>query len=243
LHYHQLSFVNVWSLNETLQSVVIFARYQYGPVVYFGIDFSTIQERKCVSDDYETWSPTDGTKVGNCVLGHDTVYLRRKRTSSCYNDESIMNHVVSKTNCNCTEDSYECDFNFERTTISNVCVRIANTPIVCDANGNYWQTQGYRKVPGDTCINDLPSKVPVSRHCGPNFSGQTPPDYVSGVDEGLGTVAKVFIALGVIFVVLGILVVGIVIGAKSERVRNLFPFLKKMPFQSSGYDTQLPMEE
>jgi len=229
-------------LNEALQSVVIWGRYQNGPVVYFGIDFSNIQERKCVAADYESWSPTDGTKAGNCVLGHDTVYLRRKRSSSCYNDESIMNRVVSRTNCNCTEDSYECDFNFERTTISNMCVRTGVSPIVCDVNGNYLQSQGYRKVPGDTCINELPNRIPLVKRCGANVSGQTHADIDPGVDGELGTVAKVFIALGVIFFVLVILAVGIVIGAKSEKARNLFPVLKKMPFQS-GYDTQLQMEE
>jgi hypothetical protein len=230
---------NVWSLSASQKKVVVHGRYVNGPVVYYGIDFSDVQERQCTIDDYEEWTTRDADGQ-NCVLGHSTVYRRRKRESQCYNDVALE-HVSSRTNCNCTDDDYECDFNFEKTQLSGKCVRVADTPMICNEN-QYNESQGYRKVPGDTCVNDLPSKVPIVKKC-PNGGGDN--EYHPGFfgnAKGMGKITVALIVVGVIGFVIALVAVGIVIGAKSERIKSMVPWLKASP-ANQGFSTQLPMED
>jgi len=233
---------SIFTLSSSQKAVTVFGHYDgTTQAVYYGIDFSNIQERKCTANDYEQWSAKDGTK--NCVLGRSTVYLRRKQSAPCYNDDKL-NHIASVTNCNCTVDDYECDFNYERTEISGVCAKVADTPTYCGPDNTYTQSQGYRKLPGDSCVNEVAQYAPIIKKCNTgntnsNTNGNSP---VYGNDSTISSLGIGLIVIAVVIVLVIVLLTGIVLGARSERVRNAVPCLRSTPFHS-GYSTKLPLDD
>jgi len=146
--------------------------------VVIGIDFTSLHEPMCRNpaepnssySDYETWTPHDGRLGHNCLLGKKTIYIRRKRETACFNPQSIEAKSTVEY-CDCTEDDYECDFGFSRERPGDPCTsvekkkhrshndtnsdgpEILKAPDVC--HGYYTISKGYRKVPGDVCINGV----------------------------------------------------------------------------------------
>jgi len=92
-----------------------------GTQVLIGLDFSNIFTRTCSDSDYEYWAPDNGHE--DCLLGHNTLYVRRKSASLCFNDDDV-NQIYNETNCMCQEEDWECDINFERDPITNSCMSI-----------------------------------------------------------------------------------------------------------------------
>jgi hypothetical protein len=173
----------------------------------WGLDFSKLHGRNCTAADYEEWVPHNGVRGPQCVLGHNTIYRRRKRNTTCYTEEDI-NKVVNVTNCPCTDNDYECDLNFDRTEGSGKCVYEGNDlDLISRQNGcangekTYKVSSGYRKIPGDTCINPLTKHNPTLRAC---------PEVV-GPGSAIPTIA---IAVGAIVLVLVALVVGFCLGVR-----------------------------
>lgn len=145
--------------------------------VVIGIDFSSLHEPMCRSpsepnttgSDYETWTPNDGRIGHECLLGKKTIYVRRKRDAECYNPQTIESKSTIEL-CDCTEEDYECDIGFSRDKPGDPCTsnekkkqsqnetssnepEILKPPEKC--NGYYPMSKGYRKVPGDVCINGV----------------------------------------------------------------------------------------
>ena len=145
------------------------------------------------NSDYEKWSPSDGRAGRECLLGHKITIVRKKRESRCINDETFQRKIIVQ-NCECTEDDYQCDMGFERVEPGQPCTRVAGTteeivhsaPAVC--NKVYHISRGYRRIPGDTCINGV-KYDPITLPC-PN----------QGMFGSFGIV--LFIAILVIFGVL-----------------------------------------
>lgn len=141
--------------------------------IVVGLNFSSLHEPQCrlpdepdsQNSDYEKWSPSDGRMGHPCLLGHKTIYVRRKREAECYNGASFERKSVVD-NCSCTENDYECDEGFTRTAPGEPCSpintethklpmegEIHNAPEHCK---NYFTiSRGYRKVPGNTCVNGV----------------------------------------------------------------------------------------
>jgi len=231
---------NIFTVSSRAKHVIVLAS-QGGNVVYYGIDFSQVHQNQCTESDYEMWTPADANS--DCVLGRKVTYLRKKRDSTCYNDK-YMTHIASSINCNCTAADYECDFGFERTLHSGVCVPVApQNPAVCNADGKKVTSQGYRHLPGDTCVNDLPEFAPKIEDCGtPTPTGDH--DKTSDKHDAHGTPGwAIGLIILVVIILVGVsLVAGVVLGARSERLRAMFPFLGR--FSPRGhYDTQLPIDE
>eukprot|EP01119_Soliformovum_irregulare_P013017 TRINITY_DN3430_c0_g1_i2.p1 TRINITY_DN3430_c0_g1~~TRINITY_DN3430_c0_g1_i2.p1 ORF type:complete len:756 (-),score=129.80 TRINITY_DN3430_c0_g1_i2:20-2287(-) len=230
----------IFSISSTAKHVVILAVTASGNVVYWGIDFSQIHQNPCTADDYEPWTPHN-----ECVLGRQTTYLRRKRSATCYNDK-YWNHTQSSVNCNCTADDYECDFNYFRAYQGGPCINYWSAPeIPCGPDGKRVVSQGYRRVAGDTCVNDLPNYAPKIETCNPS-GGTTAAGQHSGQVYGThGTPGwAVALIIVIVFVLLIVaLVGGVVLGARSERLRHMFPFLGRFQPRSNHYDTQLPIDE
>jgi len=132
--------------------------------IYFGIDWSNLQQRFCGAEDYEYWSP-DGRK---CVLGHTVTYVRRLQTSFCY--DNLADTVHSYNYCNCTAFDYECDTNFQK-LVSGACSRIQGSPKdpapeECPPGATHYnKTKGYRKVQTDTCVHELLQYSPTLTSC------------------------------------------------------------------------------
>jgi len=114
--------------------------------------------------DYEIWSPSDGRAGQDCLLGHKIEMIRRKPNTKCLNTLNFE-RKITKSNCPCTEMDYQCDIGYARNEPGAICqkiggeeeqqqkVSIHEPPINC--NGTYKISKGYRKIPGDTCINGL----------------------------------------------------------------------------------------
>lgn len=135
-----------------------------------GIDFSSLNERKCKGSDipdqpesdYETWSPSGN--IGECLLGKKSIYVRRKRETECYNGLEFERKTDIKF-CDCNEKDYECDEGYKKDINGNTCVEIdesikkikegeyINPPENC--NGYYKISKGYRKIPDNKCINGV----------------------------------------------------------------------------------------
>ncbi len=149
------------------------------------VDFSSLHEPMCRSptepntsySDYETWTPNDGRLGHNCLLGKKAILVRRKRETACFNPQIIESRSTIEL-CDCIEDDYECDFGFSREKPGDPCTsiekkkhqsktqttqskdkpiveepEIMKAPDVC--HGYYQMSKGYRKVPGDVCINGV----------------------------------------------------------------------------------------
>jgi len=104
---------------------------------------------------------------------------RRKFDVECFTEDNL-NSTVNVHNCNCTYLDYECDFNFE---ISHTVNHSNMTKYACIYQGKdlwqdsileqceeLWTTQfyissGYRKIPGDTCVNGLQMYLPQYYSC------------------------------------------------------------------------------
>lgn len=180
--------------------------------VVIGVDFSNLHEPQCKypdipdtqESDYEKWSPNDG-KNRDCLMGHKTIYIRRKRESKCFNGLAFERKNVIE-NCECTESDYECDFGFARKSPGEPCISIHKKPDPNDPNdkdkldhmvlkapekceGYYKISRGYRKVPGNTCIN------------GVKFDPLLIPCPYNGIFAGLGIMFFIIlVALFIIFI-------------------------------------------
>jgi hypothetical protein len=153
--------------------------------IVIGVDFSGLHEPQCrnpdipdtIESDYEKWTPNDGRSGKECHMGHKTIYIRRKRESKCFNGQTFEKKTIVE-HCECSEFDYECDFGFTRLSPGEPCVNVNNkhnsnnhgdnqsnsnhnnidveilTP-PANCHGYYKISKGYRKVPGNTCINGI----------------------------------------------------------------------------------------
>ncbi|KAL2129669.1 hypothetical protein VTI74DRAFT_7483 [Chaetomium olivicolor] len=120
------------------------------------IDFDGLHEATCKDDDMEEWfARVDKDNKPTCLMGHKQSFQRRKKKAECFLKQEFKHPVAKTEDCDCTDEDYECDFNFERE--DGKCV--AKGPIippegVCrDAkpDDTFKGTSGYRKIPGNTC--------------------------------------------------------------------------------------------
>lgn len=141
--------------------------------IVVGLNFASLNERRCnnpeepdsQNSDYEKWSPSDGREGHSCLLGKKMIYIRRKREADCFNGQDFERKSLVEY-CTCTNYDYECDEGFTRPSHSESC-----TPINPDTHRlpeegeihtppenchSYFQiSRGYRKVPGNECINGV----------------------------------------------------------------------------------------
>ncbi len=138
--------------------------------VAIGINFTGLHEPQCKNpenpdtpdSDYENWTPSN-SKGHECVLGKKVTYTRRKRDAQCYNGLTYERKSVVEF-CQCTDEDYECDVDFERVAPGEPCVKVGNRNekhvldirmAPDDCNGFYSITRGYRKIPGNMCIGGV----------------------------------------------------------------------------------------
>ncbi|EED15939.1 vacuolar protein sorting protein, putative [Talaromyces stipitatus ATCC 10500] len=148
-------------------------------LVTINLDFSGLRDRTCnldedtgESEDYYLWEPKHPLQEGNCLFGHVEQYHRKKPSSHCWNDWSEAHvHRISH-NCTCTEEDYECDYNYERQTDGS-CALVPgllkpNAIDYCRENPEaieYWEPTGYRRIPLTTCQGGKNLDRWVSRPC------------------------------------------------------------------------------
>jgi len=145
--------------------------------IVIGVDFSGLHEPQCRNpempdtseSDYEKWTPHDIRPGKDCLMGHKTIYIRRKRESKCYNGQTFERKTIVE-HCDCSESDYECDFGFARSSPGEPCNKVNKNHIAPNpsytpdieilappenCHGYYKVSKGYRKVPGNTCVNGV----------------------------------------------------------------------------------------
>ncbi|KAI5369474.1 Putative WD40/YVTN repeat-like-containing domain superfamily, sortilin, Sialidase superfamily [Septoria linicola] len=133
------------------------------------IDFSGMEERskQCNLDerhpesaesDYTLWSPSHPLSEDNCLFGHVGQYHRKKIASQCYNGKGIEHLHNIASNCSCTRNDFECDFNYQSDS-NGACVLVdglspPDPEEVCRNNPKlpeFYEVTGYRRIPLTTC--------------------------------------------------------------------------------------------
>ncbi|KAJ7623527.1 vacuolar protein sorting/targeting protein 10 [Roridomyces roridus] len=122
-----------------------------GRFVIVYLDFIGTRNRKCTDDDFEKWYAR--SHKSECIMGHKQWYKRRKPNADCYVGDKFTDPVGQEENCACTDDDYECDYNF--LWEGDKCVPVGPEPIPADVckspDHKYMGSSGYRKIPGNTC--------------------------------------------------------------------------------------------
>jgi len=191
-----------------------------GQVIYYAIDFSNLQERTCNDADYETWT----YNVGACVLGRKTLYNRRKQTSQCFNP-TAKNPIAQVTDCICSPLDYECDANYMKLQ-NGQCVGTPPDPMLLCSEGqsHYWLTQGWRRIPGDSCVNGLPNYEPIMMECPKRPIPPANPEGQKPSHNGLGPGSTAAVLIFVIFVcILAAFWGGMAAAFKTPWVRKMVP--------------------
>lgn len=137
----------------------------------FSIDFEDMHEGKCKEDDFEEWAArVDKDGKRSCVMGREQFYKRRKAKAECFIREKKFEEIEpSFKTCPCTEEDFECDYNFVRSKDGKECVRDGPLPDpkgVCK-NGakKYKASSGYRKIPGNGCEGGVNLEEEKERDC------------------------------------------------------------------------------
>ncbi|KAK4189727.1 hypothetical protein QBC35DRAFT_379527 [Podospora australis] len=145
------------------------------------LDFEGLHESTCKESDMEVWSArTDQDGKATCLMGHTQSFHRRKKDAECFLKQEFKHAVAETKNCPCTEQDYECDFNFERDG-DGKCVQ--RGPIVppkdacrnAKPDDTFKGSSGYRKIPGNTCedTKELKDKYKdVDRKCSDAIGGK-----------------------------------------------------------------------
>ena len=114
------------------------------------------------STDYEKWIPSNTDSRG-CLLGRKAIYIRRKRDSKCF-DEIDFNNKINLEDCDCTTEDYECDVGYFRPNLYDECTLIDKSNVDYrgemhkapeNCYGTFQISKGYRRIPGNSCINGI----------------------------------------------------------------------------------------
>ncbi|WVO13483.1 hypothetical protein L204_101103 [Cryptococcus depauperatus] len=132
------------------------------------IDFASLQTRQCTDSDFERWYARSGDGH-ECLMGHKQWYQRRKLDAKCYVGHKFEDPVGHEENCKCTDEDYECDFNYVRQDGECVPVGPETVPAgTCNKQGDkYLGSSGYRKIPGNTCKSKFnrAKDSPIMKDC------------------------------------------------------------------------------
>ncbi|TFK37398.1 vacuolar protein sorting/targeting protein 10 [Crucibulum laeve] len=135
-------------------------------VVIVYLDFSKTRKRKCTDSDFEKWYVRPAKT--ECLMGHKQWYSRRKSDADCYVGEKYKDPVEHEDDCECTDEDYECDYNFVRN--GKECIAVGPEPIpagVCTGTPDqtYEGSSGYRKIPGNTCKGGVTKDEKIEKPC------------------------------------------------------------------------------
>ncbi|KZV85936.1 Oligoxyloglucan reducing end-specific cellobiohydrolase [Exidia glandulosa HHB12029] len=124
------------------------------PYVAISLDFAPSRSRQCTQSDMETWRARS-MKGKECLMGHKQWYTRKKPDADCYVGGKFDDPVEHEDRCDCSDEDYECDYNYVRS--GDNCVPMGPEPIPpnsCDAEKHqemYMGSSGWRLIPGNTC--------------------------------------------------------------------------------------------
>ncbi|TPX69836.1 hypothetical protein SpCBS45565_g02188 [Spizellomyces sp. 'palustris'] len=144
-----------------------------GGMAVISIDFAKIFARQCRKEDgdFESWMPSSGdTGSGNrCFLGKEVTFQRRKAEALCRVGKEFQDTERNDKTCLCTDDDFECDYNFFRDPNTKECVLFGwdpKRPGDCPKGTKYPGSSGYRKIPASHCAGGTDKTGDVERECG-----------------------------------------------------------------------------
>ncbi|XP_041645549.1 VPS10 domain-containing receptor SorCS1-like [Cheilinus undulatus] len=116
------------------------------------IDFRSIFQHRCTSEDYQTWQLHNGDEV--CIMGMKRIFQKLKANVPCVKARDQYISQMSDS-CPCTEADFECDYGFER-QIDGSCVPAfwfvpSATSRDCIAGDSFLNTTGYRRALSNNC--------------------------------------------------------------------------------------------
>ena len=128
----------------------------------YAIDLNGLEIGECNDDDFEPWSARSD-KEGNsaCLMGHTQEYRRRKWDSKCFVGEKHFKEAVPKTTpCQCTDEDFECDYNFvpdfegkDKKCKPTTALRPPKGS--CKKKGDTFKDRsGFVKIPGNDCTGE-----------------------------------------------------------------------------------------
>ena len=123
----------------------------------YAIDFEGLHERKCGDGDFELWhARLNEKKEPDCLMGRKQSYRRRKADANCFvGNKQFEEPQPIWEKCTCTEEDFECDFNFVKSDDGKKCTLSGMLPIPegeCENSGDKFRgTSGYRLIPGNQC--------------------------------------------------------------------------------------------
>lgn len=143
------------------------------------LDFTGLTDRQCVLDetrdeneDYYLWSPRHPTQDDNCLFGHISQYHRKKAGADCYNGHIIEALHDIKSNCTCTRQDFECDYNYQAFAGGECLLVPGLVPVdriqECHDNPDqieYYEPTGYRRIPLSTCEGGKEMDRIVAKEC------------------------------------------------------------------------------
>ncbi|KAF8939541.1 hypothetical protein EDD21DRAFT_317887 [Dissophora ornata] len=162
---------------STSQKFVLFVRLGNKNVVY-QLDLTNVFGRKCElkaddvdRSDFEKWYARNVRNNPDCLMGVKTWYWRRKANAECMVREAFTDPRKTDEICPCTDEDFECDYNF--ILQGDKCVQSGKEAMPegsCKKEGDtYIGSSGFRKIPGNNCDSGRGSKKdePQTKTCTP----------------------------------------------------------------------------
>ncbi|KAM0787341.1 hypothetical protein ACM66B_003430 [Microbotryomycetes sp. NB124-2] len=169
---------------DTSRKFILFGVYPDRPdsSVAVHLDFSSITNRKCKldlsnpnDDDFELWSPSENREEP-CLFGKQVLYHRRIRDRNCFIGERLPEYHKIEKYCPCTEEDFECEFNYKRNARGDCVLVDGAQPLepeqTCKWNQDFWYDRtAYRKVPHSECKGGLQLDKGYAHSC-PGHAGK-----------------------------------------------------------------------
>uniref|UniRef100_A0A8C7KNW7 Sortilin related VPS10 domain containing receptor 1 n=1 Tax=Oncorhynchus kisutch TaxID=8019 RepID=A0A8C7KNW7_ONCKI len=131
------------------------------------IDFKAIFNRRCNTDDYQTWQLHNDGKV--CIMGVKRIFHNLKPDTRCVKTRDQYISQMSDS-CPCTEADFDCDYGFERQSDGG-CTPVfwfvpSSVSTDCTTGDSFLNTTGYRKALSNNCTAETLGKYsPRSQRC------------------------------------------------------------------------------
>lgn len=158
---------------------------------FISINFAGLHERECGNKDFEDWpARVDEDGKPSCLMGHKQFYRRRKADAECFIKDEFKDPVPTYKKCKCTEEDFECDYNFIKK--DDKCVpsgSLLSPKGACnDPEDTFKGSSGYRLIPGNECERD--GGVELDKEIDRPCSDTSP--FHKGAVEGVAAKKNVF---------------------------------------------------
>ncbi|XP_077351676.1 VPS10 domain-containing receptor SorCS1-like isoform X1 [Festucalex cinctus] len=116
------------------------------------IDFRSIFQHRCTSEDYVTWQLDNEGEV--CIMGMKRIFQKLRVNARCVKAREQYIPQMSDS-CPCTEADFECDYGFERQVDGSCTPAFWFVPSAtsrdCITGDSFLNSTGYRRALSNNC--------------------------------------------------------------------------------------------